>query len=189
MVVMKAWRQQSITEDRLPVLHRTQHPIPYPYSDLGSFGGSFTAPSWLSNRGQVVGASNLSGDTTAHPFLWTKAEGVKDLGTLGGTFGSANWVNENGEVVGAATNQGDEALVAFLWKNNVMTNLGTLDGDPCSVAININSKGQVVGASVTNCFSDSGRAFLWENSGPMIDLNSFVPGGSDLILTQRVVYQ
>jgi probable HAF family extracellular repeat protein len=152
--------------------------------NLGNFGGSFGGPGWLNDRGQVVGFSNLSGDTTAHPFLWTEAEGMKDLGTLGGTFGFANWINESGEVVGAATNQGDEALLAFLWKNNVMTNLGTLDGDPCSVAININSRGQVVGSSVTDCQSDSRHAFLWENSGPMIDLNTFVPGGSDLTLTQ-----
>jgi hypothetical protein len=44
----------------------------------------------------------------------------------------------------------------------------------------------VVGSSVSvdNCFiSDSGRAFLWED-GDMLDLNAFVPPGSDLALTQ-----
>jgi probable HAF family extracellular repeat protein len=153
---------------------------------LGSLGGTFGGVGWLNNRGQVVGSSNLSGDTTFHPYIWTEAEGIKDLGTLGGTFGFANWVNESGEVVGAASNQGDQALLAFLWKDGVMVSLGTLVGDPCSQAISINSRGQVVGSSVTaaNCFSDSGRAFLWEHGGPMIDLNTFVPAGLGLTLTQ-----
>ena len=154
--------------------------------DLGSLGGTFGVPNWLNNRGQVVGSSNLPGDTTAHPFLWSDAEGMKDLGTLGGTFGFANWVNETGEVVGAATTQGDQVLFAFLWKEGVMTNLGTVDSDACSVAINVNSHAQVVGSSVSaeNCFiSDSGHAFLWED-GDMLDLNAFVPPGSGLELTQ-----
>jgi probable HAF family extracellular repeat protein len=154
---------------------------------LGSLGGTFGSAGWLNNRGQVVGQSNLPGDTTAHPFIWTKAENMKDLGTLGGTFGFANWINESGEVVGAATNQGDQALLAFLWKDGVMVSLGTVDGDPCSQAISINSRGQVVGSSVssaTDCFHDVGRAFLWEHGGPMLDLNTFVPAGLGLTLTQ-----
>lgn len=79
--------------------------------DLGSFGGTYGAVGWLNNQGQVAGFSNLTGDTTAHPFLWSQAEGMKDLGTLGGTFGLANWVNETGEVVGTATTQGDHVGV------------------------------------------------------------------------------
>jgi len=151
--------------------------------DVGSFGGTLGSPGWLNNRGEVVGFSNLAGDATQHPFLWTEAEGIEDLGTLGGTFGFATWVNEAGEVVGAATNQGDQALLAFRWRKGVITNLGTVDGDPCSIAFNINSRGQVVGSS-TNCQSDSGHAFLWEPGGPMIDLNAFVPPGASLTLTQ-----
>jgi len=157
--------------------------------DVGSLGGTFCSvgcANWLNNRGQVVGSSNLPGDTTAHPFLWSEAEGMKDLGTLGGTFGFANWVNETGEVAGAATTQGDQALFAFLWEDGTMINLGTVDSDSCSVAINVNSHAQVVGSSVSaeNCFiSDSGQAFLWED-GNMLDLNTFVPSGSGLALTQ-----
>jgi len=151
--------------------------------NLGNLGGTSGYPTWINNRGQNVGFSNLPGDTTAHPFLWTEAEGMKDLGTLGGTFGFANWINDSGEIVGASTNQSGLVL-AFVWKKGVMSSLGTLLGDPCSVAININSTGQVVGSSVTNCSSDSGRAFLWDNGGPLVDLNTFVPSGAGLTLTQ-----
>lgn len=76
-------------------------------------------------------------------------------------------------------------MLAFLWKDGVMTNLGTVAGDACSVAFNINSHSQVVGSSVpaNHCFNDRGHAFLWEN-GTMLDLNVFVPAGSGLSLIQ-----
>ena len=151
--------------------------------DLGGFGGTVGGPSWLNNRGQVVGSSNLPGDATAHPFLWSEAEGLKDLGSFGGDFGLGFWVNESGEAVGAATDP-NGAVLAFLWKDGVMTNLGTLPGDPCSSAEGINSRGQIVGSSSAQCtfaHTDT-RAFLWESGGPMIDLNIFVPPGSGLKL-------
>jgi uncharacterized membrane protein len=41
--------------------------------DLGTLGGTLGITSALNNRGQVVGQSNVTGDMTAHPFLWTAA--------------------------------------------------------------------------------------------------------------------
>jgi probable HAF family extracellular repeat protein len=64
-----------------------------------------------------------------------------------------------------------------------MTDLGSVAGDGCSNANGINSRGQVVGESFS-CSADSHHAFLWENGGPAIDLNIFVPPGSDLQLTE-----
>ena len=64
-----------------------------------------------------------------------------------------------------------------------MSDLGTQDGDPCSLALSINSGGQIVGGS-TDCSTLLNRhAFLWEQGGPMVDLNSFVPASSSLTLT------
>ena len=151
--------------------------------DLGGFGGTVGVPAWLNQRGQVVGFSNLPGDVTTHPFLWSEAEGLKDLGSFGGDFGLGFWVNESGEAVGAATDP-NGAVLAFLWKGGVMTNLGALAGDSCSSSEGINSRGQIVGSSSAQCtfaHTDT-RAFLWENSGPMIDLNLFVPPASGLTL-------
>jgi len=54
-----------------------------------------------------------------------------------------------------------------------MKNLGTLG--PQSQAWAINSKTQVVGTAGT---PQDKRAFLWENGGPMLDLNKLVPTGS-----------
>ena len=144
--------------------------------DLGTLGGTAGWPFSLNQRGQVVGQSNLSGDMANHPFLWDKKNGMIDLGTLGGTNGRAIWLNDAGEVVGVSNLPGDTGRHAFLWKNGVMTDLGTLG--QASVPWSINSGGQIVGVSLINSTTRAG--FLWENGGPMVDLNSLVIPGSGL---------
>jgi probable HAF family extracellular repeat protein len=153
--------------------------------DLGTLGGTFGSPFDLNNEGEVVGASNLRGDVTAHPFLWRGVNSqMQDLGTLGGSFGIAEGINDAGEVVGIATNTNDQALLAFRWKDGAMINLGTVKGYDCSGASHINSKGQIVGGSFSCAIGPDGpsHAFLWQN-GVMTDLNFFVPAGSGLTLS------
>jgi probable HAF family extracellular repeat protein len=169
----------------------TEVPTDHPFiwdggqmTDLGTLGGTCGFPNHMNGRGQVVGLSDLAGDSTEHPFLWTKGEGMKDLGTLGGDFGSANWLNDAGEVVGFAATQDDQAFFAFLWIDGKMTNLGIVAGDPCSVAYAINSQGQIVGSS-GDCSGNGLHAFLWED-GSITDLNAFVSTASGVQLTDAL---
>jgi probable HAF family extracellular repeat protein len=159
--------------------------------DLGTLGGTLGFPNALNNRGEVVGQSNLAGDLTFHPFLWTKSVGMQDLGTLGGDTGTTNWISDAGEVVGKADlpTSVPQRHDAVLWKKGAMTDLGTLPGDSCSNAYYVNSRGQVVGTSEDQEFCSifvGQHAFLWEHGGPMIDLNTLVPPGSGLQLTYAV---
>jgi probable HAF family extracellular repeat protein len=71
------------------------------------------------NRSEVVGGSNLAGDATSHPFLWSRGV-LKDLGTLGGTNGGAASINDAGEIAGTADLPGDEVHHAALWKNEAI---------------------------------------------------------------------
>lgn len=149
-----------------------------------ALGGTQVNPSYLNNKGQAVGNATLPGDIELHPFLWEKGV-FTDLGTFGGTFGAATGLNEVGHVVGMATYPGDTILRAFLWKNGVKSDLGTIGSDPCSQAYAINSHGQVVGWSGFFCpggNSGSIRAFLSENGGPMVDLNTLIPANSGISL-------
>jgi probable HAF family extracellular repeat protein len=153
--------------------------------DLGTLGGTCGQAYSLNNRGQVVGFSDVLGDSTEHPFLWSEREGMKDLGTLGGTFGHADYINDAGEVVGTATPTGDPFGRAFLWRNGVVTDLGTLGTDPDSEAFGVNMQGQVVGNTGVFGVVDH-RAFLWEHGGPMVDLNTLIPSNPDLQLTRAL---
>jgi probable HAF family extracellular repeat protein len=148
---------------------------------LGTLGGTFGAPFFMNNRGQVVGNSNLAGDLTFHPFLWDKTKGITDLRTLGGDNGTVDQINEAGDVVGKADLPGSQTHDGFLWRKGTMTDLGTLPGDPCSRANWINEQRQIVGNSsdCTNPF----HAILWEDGGPAIDLNTLIPPNSSLQLT------
>jgi probable HAF family extracellular repeat protein len=155
--------------------------------DLGTLGGTIATANGINDRGQVAGASNLTGDQVVHAFLWDKGKLV-DLGNLGGNRFfppnlEVNGFSSTGAIVGKADLPGSQTHHAFLVKDGIMTDLGTLDGDPCSVAIGVNSRGQVVGGS-TDC-SHFLHAFLWEN-GHMMDLNSLVAAGSSFTLAQAV---
>jgi probable HAF family extracellular repeat protein len=139
--------------------------------DLGTLGGTFGSASVANNKGQVTGLSNLAGDTTQHSFFW-EAGVMTDLGTLGGPKVTANWLNDAGEIVGASDRPTPGVFGAFYWKNGGMKFLGTVGSDPCSNARAINAHGQIVGSS-SDC-SYPLHAFLYENDGPMVDLNTLV---------------
>jgi probable HAF family extracellular repeat protein len=152
--------------------------------DLGTLGGTSGCSLNINNRGQVVGYSNVAGDSATHAFLWTKPGPLQDLPTLGGTFGLAIWANEAGEVVGAATNVGDQALHGFLWRKGSLIDLGVLESLPFSDAEWINSREQIVGKASSSDFSTN-IAILWESGAPPVDLNTLViPPDSGLSLVE-----
>ena len=161
--------------------------------DLGNFGGTQANPYRLNNRGELVGALSLAGEQEWHPFLWNGTDLI-DLGNLSGSYGQADWINEAGDVVGLSFYADGEGR-AVLWAHEdpKIKDLGTLEGDNCSIAWATNEKGQIVGFSSAQEIGTSGscfdnvstvtaiRATLWEN-GSIVDLNDLIPPGSGLHL-------
>jgi probable HAF family extracellular repeat protein len=163
-------------------------------TDLGTLGGTFGFAHCTNSRRQVIGASSLAGTpiacsdghlTSCHAFLWEDGQ-MRDLGTLGGPNSEAQWINEAGLIAGSADFPRPQPAVnhhdAVIWKNGKIKDLGTVDGDPCSRAYAVNARGQVVGGS-SDCTTGFLHAFLWEEGGPMFDLNKLIPPGSGWQLT------
>jgi len=142
--------------------------------DLGTLGGTCGIPWWVNDRGQVVGSSYLAGDQVSHAFRWTKATGMLDLGTLGGSSAYAAMINDFGQIVGGASLP-DGQFDAFLWDGK-MHDLGAIDG--CANAFSVNTQRQVVGNWGGEKCAEG--AFLWENGGPMVDLNTLVSSSAGL---------
>jgi probable HAF family extracellular repeat protein len=152
--------------------------------DLGSLGGTCTLAFDLNNRGQVVGGSSGTGDQAFHPFVWDAGTGITKLPTNAGLYGDARWINDHGEALGWGDAPGADApLNAMLWRKSSgkwqKTDLGRLHGTNFGIAVSINASGQVLGYSGTN---SSTLAFLWEDGGPMVDLNTLVSFNSGIQL-------
>ncbi|MGA3319084.1 MAG: hypothetical protein ABSC64_21920 [Candidatus Korobacteraceae bacterium] len=122
--------------------------------DLGNLGGKMNnAGVDINNLGQVVGISDLPGDTTGHAFLWQRRTGMMDLGTLPGDVGSdGDGINDLGQVVGGSWDaEGNDR--AYLWQNGVMTDLNTLIPPDSPLYLieatgTINDLGQIAGIAL-----------------------------------------
>jgi len=151
--------------------------------DIGTFGGTCGQAIFINNRGQVVGTSSLAGNQTTHAFLWERGT-LQDLGTLGGVNAQADWISDSGLIVGRADVSMQNANHhAFLWKNGAMTDLGVLDPWPCSTALSVNSKGQVIGDTGI-CGVGGGPNFFSEDGQPMVDIGTLILPGSDLQIVE-----
>ena len=71
--------------------------------DLGTLGGSSSAPTGLNNRGDVVGTSTLA-DGTSHSFLWTASDGMEDITALTGAT-DVRRLNDRYQTLAGATAQ------------------------------------------------------------------------------------
>jgi uncharacterized membrane protein len=165
-------------------------------TDLGTLpeGGYLSYPNGVNNRGEVVGSGqNLVPDansmspgygTQARAFYW-KDGVMQDIGTLGtGTDSQAVLINESGQVVGwSYTNSTPSAICttagfgwgfflttsSFIWdKKNGMRDIGGLGGS-CTIATDLNNRGQVVGLSALPRDLVM-HPFVWDAANGMTDL-------------------
>jgi probable HAF family extracellular repeat protein len=101
----------------------------------------------INDRGQIVGTSDLPGDTATHAVMWRDGK-ITDLGTLPGDYFSfAYGINDRGQVIAQSCDINFNCRAA-LWRNGVMTDLNALT-PPGSlylmVAQHINDRGEITG--------------------------------------------
>ena len=83
------------------------------FISLGTLGGSRSGGIEVNDRGQVVGGSNLAGDTIQHAFLFSEGQ-MYDLNDLlapgeplGWTLSVAYGINEHGQIAGVGFHRGE----------------------------------------------------------------------------------
>ncbi len=138
-------------------------------TNLGTLGGTTTDAYSINGNAQIVGLSQISGNTAYHAFLYNNGT-MADLGTLGGSVSSALGINSSGQVVGWAQVP-STVQDAFLY-DGTMHDLGSLLGGLTS-ASSINDSGVAVGIAYN---SDGSIQHAFTYDGTLHDLGTL--GGS-----------
>jgi probable HAF family extracellular repeat protein len=97
--------------------------------NLGSLGGTVSVTAAVNDRGQVVGGA-AAPDGSTHPFLWTRATGMRGLGLMStDPADAANTpfqINDHGQMVGASCDITLATCRGYIWQNAVMTDINDL---------------------------------------------------------------
>jgi probable HAF family extracellular repeat protein len=118
-----------------------------------------------------AGASGDGGQDAAAAVAWRKGE-LEYLPPLGGRQSVAAAVNGRGTVVGTSrTPDPDGRRHAVLWRDGRVTDLGTLDGEGESWAVDVSDDDVAVGWSSTR--GGDRRAVAWVRGG-IVDLGAAV---------------
>jgi uncharacterized membrane protein len=122
--------------------------------DLKSLGGNTgNIALGINDRDDVVGGSDVTGDTTSHGFLWTReTQTMQDLVPFGeDVFSTAIAINHHRTVIGVSIDaQGN--LRAALWQDGEPFDLNSRISASSSLylllACSINSHGEIIGLAV-----------------------------------------
>lgn len=146
-------------------------------NSLGTLGGTQSVAMDISDSGRVVGGAQNAGGNY-RPFRWNTGT-MTDLGTLGGDSvrpdHRAEAVNSSGNIAGRSYTAGAAAR-AFYWNGTTMSDLGVLTGGTESWAFGLNDSNVVVGTS--NVTGGAFRAFVYDTTNGLRNLNSLISGGS-----------
>lgn len=141
---------------------------------IGDLGGAGSWAYAINNAGVVVGEAQNS-ENQSRAYIWTREARTQVLSGINST--SAAWgINDSGQVVGEYDVDGSRR--PFLWENGMVQNLGTLSTGSQAWASDINNLGVVVGGSEYVRESSVEHAYVWTQSGGMVDLTPGLEGSS-----------
>jgi probable HAF family extracellular repeat protein len=144
--------------------------------NLGALpGGTWSYGRAINDAGSVAGYSNATG-MSDRAVRWDATTTPTNIGTLPAGLSSVAYsINSSGQIVGAGPSLNFSASRAIRWDvDGNALNLGVLNGDDQSAAFGINSLGHIVGSSQTAPGVGVGRAFVWQPTGGMLELEIFV---------------
>jgi len=159
----------TVPEALLPQPLEPEPELIFNIVNIGTLGGPSSFALDVNEAGQVTGNSRYTTtNTRLHAYLWSE-NSLLDLGYLtnGVEFSRGYAINDSGFVVGESDNNISKA---FLWDGTNMVNIGTLGG-ASAVAHDINSAGEIVGASSNGSAS---RPYKRDLFGMMQDLGTLL---------------
>lgn len=140
-----------------------------PLASVNDFIGAHT----INDAGVAAGGRVVAAGVT-QAFKWTPGSGATDLPAVSGLTGNSEaWdINLAGWAVGSIGN------TAVLWRDAHGLALGHLPGDITSVAMGVNTRGEVVGRSFVG---STAHAFLWTEGDGLMDLQLLIAPDDPLL--------